>query len=85
MSNQPISGRVHRAFATETLGSGLIPGRGKPKTSQKLVFPAFLLEVQHLKWKCEASTACGRQVGRWQLDSKTERSLGQLQDVITIY
>ena len=27
------------------------------------------------KGQCEAFTVCGRQVGRWQLDSKTERSL----------
>ena len=34
-----------------------------------------LLDVQQLKGQCEASAVCGRQVGRWQLDSKTERSL----------
>ena len=29
---QPISGRVDRASATETVDSGSIPGRVKPKT-----------------------------------------------------
>ena len=29
---KPISGRVHRASATETVDSGLIPGWVKPKT-----------------------------------------------------
>ena len=31
---QPISGRVDRASATETVDSGSIPGRVKPKTIQ---------------------------------------------------
>ena len=30
---------------------------------------------QFLKGQCEAYAVCGRQVCRWQLDSKTERSL----------
>ena len=30
--NRPISGRVDRASATETVDSGSIPGRVKPKT-----------------------------------------------------
>ena len=29
-----------------------------------------LLDVQQLKGQCEASAVCGRQVSRWQLDSK---------------
>ena len=41
----------------------------------KLVFTASLVDVQLLKGQCEASTVCGRQMGRWQLYSKTERSL----------
>ena len=69
----PISGRVDRASATETVDLGSIPGRVKPKTI-KLVFTASLLDVQQSKGQCKASTVCGRQVGRWQLDSKTERS-----------
>ena len=70
----PISGRVDRASATETVDSGSIPGRVKPRTV-KFVFTASLLDVQQLKGQCEASTAYGRQVGRWQLDLKTKRSL----------
>ena len=70
----PISGRVDRASATEAVDSDSIPGRVKPKTI-KLEFTAFLLDVQQPKGQCEASAVCGRQVGRWQLDSKTERSL----------
>ena len=31
-SNPPISGRVDRAFATEAVDTGTIPGRVKPKT-----------------------------------------------------
>ena len=30
--DKPISGQVDSAFATETVDSGLIPGRVKPKT-----------------------------------------------------
>ena len=55
---------------------GPVSGRflvGSNQRLQKLVFKAFLLDVQHLKGQCEASVVCGRQVGRWQLDSKTER------------
>ena len=69
-----IYGRV-RASGTKMVDSGSIPGRVKPKDYKKLVFTASLLDVQQLKGQCEASTVCGRQVGRWQLDSKTERSL----------
>ena len=69
--SQPISGRVDRASATEAVDMGLIPGWVKPKTL-KSVFTAFLLDIQQSKGLCEASTVCGRQVGRWQLDSKIE-------------
>ena len=72
--NQPISGRVDRASAIETMDSDSILGRVKPKT-KKLVFTASLLDVQQLKGQCKASAECGRQVGRWQLHSKTERPL----------
>ena len=40
-----------------------------------LVFTASLLGVQQLKQQCQASAVYGRQVGRWQLDSKIERFL----------
>ena len=61
-------------YATETEDSGSIPRRVKPKTI-KLVFTASLLDVQQLKEQREASIVCGKQVGRWQLDLKTERFL----------
>ena len=48
-----------------------------PRVSAPL-FTASLLEVQQLKGQCEAFILCGRQVGRRQLDSKTERSLRYL-------
>ena len=31
-SNEPVGGRVDRASATDTVDSGSIPGRVKPKT-----------------------------------------------------
>ena len=71
---EPISGRVDGASAAEAVDLGSIPGRVKPKTI-KIGIHSFLLDVQQLKGQCEASAVCGRQVGRWQLDSKTERSL----------
>ena len=40
---RPISGRVDRASASETVDSGSILGRVKPK---KLLFTASLLDVQ---------------------------------------
>ena len=64
---------MDRASATEAVDSGSIPGRVIPKTI-KIGFTASLLDVQQLKGQYEASAVCGRQVGRWQLDSKTERS-----------
>ena len=68
---EPIIGRVDRAFATETVESGSVPDRVKPKPL-KLVFTAFLLHVHQLKGQCEACTVYRRQVGMWQLDSNTE-------------
>ena len=73
MKLELIGGRVDRASATEAVDSGSVLKRVKPKR-KKLIFTASLLDVQQLKEQCEASTACNRQVGRWQLDSKTERS-----------
>ena len=48
---------------------------GSNQRLKKLVFTASLLDVQQLKGQYEASAVCGRQVGRWQLGLKTERSL----------
>ena len=41
---------------------------GLNQKTPKLVFTASLLDIQQLMGQCEASTACGRQVGRWQPD-----------------
>ena len=72
---QPISGRVDRASAAETINSGSICGRVKAKTIKIGIhsFPAWRSAI--IKGQYEASAVCGRQVGRWQLYSKTERSL----------
>ena len=67
----PISGRVDRAPATETVGSGAIPDRVKPKAI-KLVFTASLLDVQQFK-NSEKPPPCV--VDRWQLDSNPERPI----------
>ena len=75
MQIKPISGRVDKASATEAVDTGSIPGRVKPKTI-KLVFTAFLLDVQQSKGLCEASAVCGRQVGRWAGGSLTRRPKG---------
>ena len=69
ISIEPISSRVN---ASESMDS--ILGRVKPKIIE-IGFAVSLLDVQQLKRQCEASTVCGRQVGRCQLDSKTERFL----------
>ena len=59
-------------YTTETVHSGAIPDRVKPKTI--MVFTAtFLFDVEQLNGLSETSTVCGRQVGRWQLDSKTKK------------
>ena len=73
----PVGSRVDRASVTETVDMGSIPGQVNPKTT-KLSVHTFLLDVQQLKGQCKASTMCDRQVGRWQLDLKTERSLRYL-------
>ena len=66
--NQPNSGRVDRASATEAIDSASILGRVKPKT---IIIGIHRFDVQQLKGQCEASAACVRQVGRYQFDSKT--------------
>ena len=67
---------MDRASATEAVDSGSIPGRVKPKTI-KIRIHSF--SVCCLTFSNERDSVkpppCGRQVGRWQLDSKTERSL----------
>ena len=62
------------ASATEAVDLDSIPRRVKPKTI-KLKVTAFLLDVSSKKKEYDAFIVYGRQVGRWQLDSKTERSL----------
>ena len=63
----PISGRVDIAFGTETTDRSSISGRVKPKTKN------WYSQLPCLTFS--DSIVCGRQVGRWQLDSKTERFL----------
>ena len=65
---------MDRAFAAEKIVSGTIPGQVKPNTIE-IGFTAFLLDVQQLKGQCEAPAVCGRQMGKWQPDLKTERFL----------
>ena len=48
-STSPISGRVDRAFATETVDTGSIPGRVKPKTHKSDIYIASLLDGHHLR------------------------------------
>ena len=69
-----ISGHVNRASAIEAVDSSSIPSRVKPKII-KIGIHSFLLDVQQLTGHYEASALCSRQVGKWQHDSKTERSL----------
>ena len=70
--SHPISGRVDRVFATETVGSGSISGRSKPKTIKLGIhsFPAWCSALNG-QCECEASTCV---VDSWQLDSENERS-----------
>ena len=73
---KPVNGRVERTSAAETVDSGLIPDRVKPKAIKIGIHNPQLPCLKFSdKKQCEASTICGRQVGRWQLDLKTERSL----------
>ena len=69
---------MDRGCATEIIDTGSILVQVKPKTI-KLVFTAFLPDVQQLKGQCELKPP-PFVVDRWQLDSKTERSLHCLQD-----
>ena len=50
--NRPISGRVDRASATETVDSGSIPGRVKPKTIKIGIhsFPAWRSALKGTVW-----------------------------------
>ena len=66
-----FTGQRYRRMEDQKLGPGLACNLGFAKEKGL----ASLLDVQQLKGQCEASTVCGRQVGRGQLDSKTERSL----------
>ena len=63
-----VSGRVEIASATETRDLGSILARAKPNTHSFFARPSAIK-------RNSVKTVCGRQVGRWQLDSKTERSL----------
>ena len=60
---QLISGRVDRAFATRTVDWGSIPV-GSNQRLEKLLFMAFLLDVQQLEEQCEATIVCGRKVSK---------------------
>ena len=71
---EPISVWVDRASVTQTVNLGWIPGRVKPKT-MKIYTHSFFAWLSVLKGQCEAFIASGRLVGKWQLDSKTKRSL----------
>ena len=55
--------RAGRASDTETIDSGFVPGRVKPKTVYKLLFTASPFDVQQKK-QCVASTVCA-------IDTKT--------------
>ena len=50
---------MDKAPATETINSGSIPGRVKPKTI-KIGIHSVLLDAQHYKGQSEASTVYGR-------------------------
>ena len=51
--------RAGRASDTETIDSGFVPGRVKPKTVYKVLFTASPFDVQQKK-QCVASTVCAR-------------------------
>ena len=68
---------MDRASAAEAVDSGSIPGRVK-QDYKKLLVTVSLLAVLQLEGQCGASALCGRPLGRWQLDSKTERFLRRL-------
>ena len=62
-----ISGRVDRASATETVNSGSIPGRVKPKTIN-IGIHSLSAWRSTIKKDSVKPPPCGRQMGRWQLD-----------------
>ena len=71
---QPIIGRVNRASATETVDLDSIPGRVKPKI-MKIAIHSFLAWRSVLKgtvWSLDR--VWYKQIGRLQLDLKTEQS-----------
>ena len=51
-NSKPISGRVDRASATETVDLGSIPGRVKPKTIKIVIhsFPAWCSAIKGTVW-----------------------------------
>ena len=71
------SGRVDRAFDTEAVDSGSIPGRVKPKINiNKYWFSQFpFLTFSNKRGQFESSTVWGRQIDRRQLNYKTARFL----------
>ena len=71
---EPISVWVDRASVTQTVNLGSIAGRVKPKT-MKIVTHSFFAWLSVLKGQCEAFIMYGRQVCRWQLDSRSLRCL----------
>ena len=71
--NQPVVARKERVHLKRYTRVRFPVGSNQ--RLQKLIFTAFLLDGQQLNGQFEASTVCGTQVGRWQHDSKTERSL----------
>ena len=81
----PITGRVDRASATETVDLSSIPSRVKPKTL-KIGIHSFLLDIQYWKGQCQASAVCGGQMAAW-LEGRMVPSLppGQGNGVNKVY
>ena len=70
-----VIGRVDWASAAETVDTVLIPGHVKPKTIKNNIhsFPARRSAIKRVSVKSPPCVV-GRQVGKQQLDSKTEKS-----------
>ena len=70
---KPISGQEDRASTSETLDTYLFPGRIKPKILKISIyhFPAWCSALKGTVWSL--IVCASRQIGRWQLESKTER------------
>ena len=69
-------------MVTSQLMYGCKKAKRKPnhqRSTIKQEFHHFKAEISTLKELCKASTGCGRQVSRWQLDSKVH-SLSPGQD-----